>query len=585
MNLFNNFIPGPMTKPLKTIKLPGSVSNLALLLLLLPLSSLHPTTLLVPEQFPRFSNALISANNNDTISCKRPTPLFNPYTPGIYSLKNKKIFVGIREPGSRSPNDITVPNITIHMPLNLLHTAPDSSYWTPQQKVNDPDTLPHIEPYLLKGPEGNMWFIWYRKAEFLWPGHICSGIWARRYNMETSQFEPQRDISAFDSLGDFRPHATTDTSGKLWVIWTREKSQQTWDYDEMFTTWSPSQGWAQPDYVADDERYDIAPYIFNAGGDIWVVFTSDTVNGNPLNYEIYARKWNGQEFCCETVLSHPDWGQDETVLWATGDRFGRGHVVWYEYWTGGLFYRQYYGGQWSEPILVNDTTWLYGYVSEIDVDEETGEIYIAFAGYIKDGSGDLNVYLTHSSDGYEWSEPILVNENTSYRDYWPSLVVRSEDDIWVFWNKEITWIITHVWGRHYEGGVWEPEMQIDQITEPSLEIKGEKNVQNHIWVVFTGGYENLIDPFDIWYSRYVEGGSVVEEEDVSRPSQKMPTVFRGRMDLSFEKGGDMRIYDELGRFVGSVDGRQSLEGMGSGVYFLMYRGGRSGHVRKVLYLR
>ncbi len=561
--------------------------------LFLSFTFLTAKVILVPEEYRSIQEAFLIAKNEDTVSYKVPTPEYSPYEAGVYyiplprgerkgeGVNYKKIHVGLRYPGWTGPRDMEMSSKEIYP--ESFSTIQDSGYWTPQEMVNDSDTLTDFMGNLMYFPDSSSWY-------FFWAGdppyfHALEVFYRQLYN---GVWTSENQLSGPDTFYDGQPYSVVDTSRRVWVVWKHNYNDNPdsahWDF--WYRVRSAETGeWSVTDTVLVTPRNDWRGTSYLAGGRVFVSFNGDTINGQPVNYEVYATYWDGNEFTPETILSHRDWGYDESydnVVGGYGDSFGRGHVTWREYWTGGLFYRQWADGHWGDIVLTIDTTVYYGYQSAIGVDPNTGEIYIVFDGYIKGTGGWLDVYLIHSSDGYHWSDPVRVNDNTDFQDEFPLILVRSENDIWVFWMKEITWVDTHVYGRHYYNGEWEPEVQIDNITEPSEDDAVAFGPDSLPWIFMTGGYGNLIDPFDVWYSHYValqigEGNFDIRSSGIIG----VPDILSGEVRVNIYPfgriEGKLGYYDISGRLRGVLwrgfgDRKRSINwdvsSLRSGVYLL-----------------
>jgi len=110
----------------------------------------------------------------------------------------------------------------------------------------------------------------------------------------------------------------------------------------------------------------------------------------------------------------------------------------------------------------------------------------------------------------------------------------------------------HLYSRHYNGKKWDPERKIDHLTEPS-DVRTLAGYSYGIpWVVFDGGYGNLVDPFDVWCSHYVLS-SVNEVGSSAMFFQEMclPSIVKGNVivEIPCLKGveGVLKLYELSGR--------------------------------------
>ena len=554
---------------------------------------------IVPGHFQRLIEAIVSVRDGDTVAIRPTVPGHVPYEPGIYHWGRKQVVVGIWEVGTPTPREgLITSNVHIY-PENTYAPLDDedtTGYWMPQERLTEVDTFADAMAHPFYDPVRNWyWVPWHTGSPGWWEYFddvvkwydFNTGEWSRIYDVTGSYEEG-------DSFPDFRIYGMVDTQGRVWLSWDRETDNATFDHDEMYRTYDEN-GWGPIGYVDSSHYYMSSIYIADAGGEIWAIqnkLIEDPPGSNWWSHETFARRYENGHFGDSIWISHQGWGTDETVGHATHDRFGRIHVVWQEYWTAGVFYRQYSNGTWHPIRLVNDTTWLggSGWGEWVAVDSLTGRIYVVFSGFLKNQPYNQNTYITWSDDdGVSWSEPIRVNEVTSGNEYYPTIAIRDTADFWVFWYREYSWVNAHVWTRHYLSGTWYPEVQLDDSTSPSLSPWGN-NVPGGIWITFTGGYGNLIDPFDLWLVRFVYVGVGEEVMEINSP---LTMSYRGEdLWLIGEVGlrGKVSVYDVAGRFKGILWSGHLSQGKvrirwsprwRSGVYFVVLESERHRRLLKV----
>ncbi len=509
----------------------------------------------VPGHFNRLIEAIVSVRDGDTVAIRPTVPGYFPYEPGIYHWRGKRVVVGIWEVGTPSPREgLITSNVDIYPDgfYQPIYDEDTTGYWTPQERLTGPDTLVDIMAHPFYDPVRNwFWVVWKRDPVGVTPYDDDVAMW---YDFNTGEWSPIYDVTGSyeegDTFPEFRIYGMVDTEGKVWLSWGRETDNGTEDCDLMYRIYD--QGWGPIGYVDSSHYYMSSIYIADAGGDIWAI-QNKLIQDPPGwgTHETFARRYENGHFGDSIWISHQGWGTDETVNHATHDRFGRIHVVWQEYFSGGVFYRQYSGGTWQPIRLVNDTSRYTGSGSVwVDADSLTGRIYIAFTGWRTDTVVGHHVFLTYSDDdGVTWSEPVKVSEEQVNMFSYPKVLVMDTSELWVFWSKEYSWVNTHTRARHYVNGTWYPVVQLDDSTSPSLSPWGDR-VPGEIWLTFDGGYGNLVDPPDIWLVRWIPTG-FEEVAPIQLPFYQV-TMQGHEIVVSGIPGdkGVVEVYDRIGRKMG-----------------------------------
>lgn len=420
----------------------------------------------ISGHFDRLIEGIETVRDGDTIAIRPAVPGYIPYEIRTYHWKGKSVVVGIWEVGTESRqcrDGLITSDADIYPDIigGSIHDEDTTGYWTPQERLTGPDSLVDIMPHPFYDPVRNwFWVIWHRAAPGWYSYFDDVAMW---YDFNTEEWSEIYDVTGSyeegDSFPDFRIYGMVDTQVRVWLSWSRETDNATSDEDLMYRTYD--QDWGPIGYVDSSHYYMSSIYIADAGGEIWTIQNKLVVDPPSAGtHETFARRYENGHFGDSIWISHQGWGTDETVGHATHDRFGRIHVVWQEYWTGGIFYRQYSNGEWHPIRLAIDTTWIgCDAWTSVDVDDSTGRIYIVFGGYLKDSVFNQDIYLIYSDDdGLTWSEPVRVNENRSGADSYPFIVVRDTSDFWISWEKSYSWVNTHAWARHYYRGTWYPEV-------------------------------------------------------------------------------------------------------------------------------
>jgi hypothetical protein len=257
--------------------------------------------------------------------------------------------------------------------------------------------------------------------------------------------------------------------------------------------------------------------LATGGGELWVVWYGDTTGGpNPVDYNTFASRWNGSSWDPEMLVSHPDtigyyWYQEfECAL--DVDDYGHPHVVWHTYADGCVFYRAFDGDSWGDFVPIVDTSdEIWGDFAQIALDD-SGNRHVVFVGP-GPTLASTDIYYSMSSDGENWIPPYQIHVDDTIDDI-PQIACTSSDNIWVTWFREISLLNTHVCVSHFDGDSWtEPVILDNDSTEADHSPHVALDSLDHPWVIWSGGWGSIYTPFTIFYNMYT-GIGIAENTDL-----------------------------------------------------------------------
>jgi hypothetical protein len=174
--------------------------------------------------------------------------------------------------------------------------------------------------------------------------------------------------------------------------------------------------------------------------------------------DVYASRWSGSGWDPEFVVSTAGAGSDWLPSVAVDDS-GHPHVVWSEWWTGGVVYASFDGAAWSEPTVLNDTIHdIVNYDPKICVDT-IGNFHVIYEAYVRNRLADTEIFYI-TGRGLPWARETMVNMDDEWDDNWPNIAATAPDHVWVVWPKHAL-LDYHTYATRFDGMGWGPEERLD----------------------------------------------------------------------------------------------------------------------------
>ncbi len=276
-------------------------------------SVIYSNILFVPEEFLTIQQAVVVAQNEDTVSVNFGHPNGQRITVTTSRIFGKDITFEVRGEGKEKLFEML--KVTNNQPNT--NSNPLDSGWTEQGLVNRIDSSSDQQPHIAVNNSGQPWVIWMG-----WVG--SSDLAYSKWNGEN--WDEEMGVINYNGAFRFRPRISFDDQNRAWVVYDRKSLLA--DTDAIyFTRWNGS-GWEPelPVHQADSIRLNFAPKIAFGGGQIWCCWYG---NVTDRRYKIYVSRWNGNNWEPKTQISPPDtshrwhWWCDIAV-----DSLGLPHVVW-----------------------------------------------------------------------------------------------------------------------------------------------------------------------------------------------------------------------------------------------------------------
>ncbi len=243
------------------------------------------------------------------------------------------------------------------------------------------------------------------------------------HNPPPQEYDP-RNISRNDTYS-VGPSIAVGPDGTVYVVWM-DGGQNEFEFSRLYFRYKPPGGeWSEVEVLTDTTEDAWAPQIaVDPSGNLHLVWDSRLPSHTVAHSEIHYR-----------MRSPSGEWSDVTVLSSTGtalqsriavDPSGTVHVVWIQGF--GMKYRQKISnGEWSEieTVPVGSTGSDNPYICS----DHEGGLHVVYEG----GEDDIK-YLYRSPTG-EWSEPVNVSESRWVYSWYASVAVDEDGKPWVLWTE------------------------------------------------------------------------------------------------------------------------------------------------------
>jgi hypothetical protein len=411
----------------------------------------------------------------------------------------------------------------------------------------------------------------------VWWGRLTQSssdqIFFTRWN--GTNWDNEQIVHPIDTFYNYRPSITFDNEDKAWVAWTREEGVPGHgDWEIFYTKWVGN-GWDQKRQINPTNllRKDFAEKINCGENEIWVVTSS--FNRNMDSCAVFTSHWNGINW--DTLIrvnSDSEWSWFSSIV---VDNNGRPHIVWCEPISGRIYYRTRNDTGWTIPIWINDPSTVFcddWAAPQITVDD-SNNLHVVWVG-IASGESDQDIFYS-TYDGQQWAAPVRLNINDNYDEYYPDIALSSSNNIWVTWDKQLSFWVSHPYVKHFDGNSWSTEEKLDNdsISYFNASNKSALDQLGNPWVIWDGTTLG-IDNGDIYYNRYISSG--IEEKATLVKMYNLfnitPNPTSSRFNLELNRIDDVvLVYNLAGKLVKQVNWSKQycqidISNLPDGVYFL-----------------
>jgi lysophospholipase L1-like esterase len=221
--------------------------------------------------------------------------------------------------------------------------------WSVPQDVPAWDTVPNRQPVLAPAPGGGLWLAWVG-----FDGNddeIYAAFWDG-----LNWSEPQR-VSRDDAdpdASDSEPRLAVGPDGSAWLVWS---SHEKFLDKEIFAARWDGQQWLAEQQVSDDDDFvnGHPSLAVSEDGVLWVAWHGRVSEDAEIGRRIHVKQWaESAGWSQEMMISSPvDSAVTEDWPMLALDSDGRPHVIWYVAdGVRGLGYATFDGANWSSPRWV-----------------------------------------------------------------------------------------------------------------------------------------------------------------------------------------------------------------------------------------
>jgi len=300
--------------------------------------------------------------------------------------------------------------------FNLLIPFGCATQWSPATRLTWDDSLDWA-PSIAQAQDGRIWIVWHSYEINTKPDIVY-----KIYN-ESSTFpwSPIKRLTTNPSV-DMTPSITV-AGGNIWVVWS---SNRTGNFEIYYKTYNGS--WSPDIRLTTDPSKDEFPSVIeDKGGDIWVVWSSNRTG----NFEIYYQAYNGSSWQpCGQLTVNPEHDWDPSIMQA------QDHTI-YIVWTRDeeILYKivlaSKAGGTYQLVTLVDETPVTED--SNIDahpsiMQAQDGKIWITWDS---EGETGFDIYCKIHGMGPE--EMITYN---NLDDIMPAVMQAADGTIWITWTSD-----------------------------------------------------------------------------------------------------------------------------------------------------
>lgn len=574
------------------------------LFLILSSGLIFGRTFLVPEEYQTIQQAVISAENGDTVSVNFGRPNGQRTTVTTSRIFGKAITFEVRGEGRNELLEILSEMNNLPNTDNRPRQYPPPG-WQGQRQVNEPDEIHDHDGDIIFDDQNRPWVLWGGKQPS--PPH---NLWAYYTYWEGQGWIGDNVAIAFpepDRRRVYAPRATLGLEGQPFLVANIADPYNLNDiyythYSAYQSRWEPIRMVNLPDST----EYDFVPYVEANGNKMWVNWF-----GGPRTdsiYSIYVSQWNGNGWEPEEVISYNDnyhdWFQNLAV-----DRNGNPHIVWIALdieppYEDVVFYLSHDGNRWLEPETAMKGMWLQQGTHWSGVDiclDEADNPHVVFDA--KDANAQsFDIYYAKKNNG-RWGLTRITDDG--YDDRIPHIALSDSHNIWIVWARREGY--AHIIGRHYDGQNWSPEMTIDgSLSSDNWTTDLEFDPSNRLWLIYSGyPLGRIAEGKEIYYDVYSTSSmNEMKQKNKLQLRTIAPNPFSHHTTISYDltkpTAVKIEIFDKLGKRVNLLETNFKLPGsftinwtgkdqkgktLPNGIYFVSLKLGKEKEVIPVIMIR
>lgn len=419
-------------------------------------------------------------------------------------------------------------------------------------------------------------------------------------------------IIGSDSESDGFPKITTNTNGKVWVIWESGRSSSNgrsdiyssnrnggswssaivvgpsyyWDFcpdigidnlNRPVAAWAGYSGgqydiyysiytslWSSQQLVhSADPGYDIKPaMIKDINGYLWVAWESS----RDVNRNIYVSNFNGSSWSSpQQVTTH---SADEITPSMAVDSLGKKWVFYCRMYGGKaeIWGSYYTGSQWLESGPISGSQ-EHTYRPSAAVDED-GIIWVVWQST---DNGNPDIFVNYYN-GSSWSTPHQITTN-SESDLFPDLTADNNGNILLVYQSKTggDWDIFY---SYCEDSSWNVPSVVYSLIGADINPQITCSNSNEFWLTWQSYINNN---WEIMVSHRPGIGITENEEKIASSNfNAFPTLFSKRLQITTQEPNQkIKIYDIKGSLVKTLSSNKKYtafwfpQNIPNGIYFVI----------------
>lgn len=282
-------------------------------------------------------------------------------------------------------------------------------------------------------------------------GQVKRGVQADRAGglKEAPDWEPPEVIAA-DPESDGFPQITTNTDGRIWVVWESGRSPSNGRSD-IFASYRQGSGWTGGAPVGPVYYWDYCPDVgvdhLNRPVAVWAGWYSGSYQYD-IFYSVYAGGWGGRQ---QLHALDPGIDINPALLRVPG---GELRVAWESSRAvdRNIYVSSFSGSSWSVPVRV--TPYSDNEVTPCLAADSSGNLWLFYSRR----AGDRAQIWAHYHNGSQWiaSGPVSGAQEHAYH---PSAAVDGEGKVWVAWHATDGGN-ADIFVNWFSGSTWNTPLQV-----------------------------------------------------------------------------------------------------------------------------
>jgi hypothetical protein len=292
------------------------------------------------------------------------------------------------------------------------------------------------------------------------------------------------------------PSLIQDSNGTYWIVFDNYWNGAYY-YDLYYLNSSNATFWSTPTNFLSGTDYDVWPSLMqDSAGKYWVAFYStrfaaanneigviNSTDGINWNSPIRVSTDAGTDWSPSIIQN----SSDGKYLIAYSSQRSGNYEIWIRNSSDGV-------GWSAAPIQVTNNASLDYYPSLLR--DSAGKYWIAWSST---RTGNYDIWITNSSDTFNWANPIRVTTNIS-TDYVPSIIEDASKKYWIFWtsNRSGNWDVWY--STSVDGTSWLDPVQFttNYSFDGSSSVVQDKN--KTYWIVWRSNRSDTGNYYNIWIS-------------------------------------------------------------------------------------